>query len=182
MTQNSVSGNPTPTAIATSSHRRCFRAVAFSFSVASIRPRPHQSPSVMTTQYWLVKSEPEAYAWTDLVRDKRTAWTGVRSYPARLNLNAMRRGDQVLFYESVTTKAVIGIAEVIRTAFPDDTADEPGWVAVELAAVSALPHPVPLAAIKAEPRLANIALLRQSRLSVLLLSADAFARIVKLGN
>jgi predicted RNA-binding protein with PUA-like domain len=136
----------------------------------------------MTTQYWLVKSEPEAYAWTDLVRDRRTAWTGVRNYQARIHLNAMRPGDRVFFYESVTTKAVVGIAEVTKAAFPEKTADEPGWVAVELAAVSALPRPVPLAAIKAEPKLAGIALLRQSRLSVTPLTADAFARIVKLGR
>ena len=84
----------------------------------------------MTTQYWMVKSEPDAYAWADLVRDKRTAWTGVRNYQARIHLKAMRPGDQVFFYESVTTKAVVGIAEVTKPAFPDETADEPGWVAL----------------------------------------------------
>lgn len=129
-----------------------------------------------------MKSEPEAYAWTDLVRDRRTAWTGVRSFPARLNLQRMRRGDRVLFYESVTTKAVIGIAEVTKPAFPDTTADEPGWVAVGLKAVEPLGQPVTLAQIKAEPALADIALLRQSRLSVLPLSAEAYQRIVKLGQ
>lgn len=182
MTQKRTSGNPTPTAVAASSQRTCFRAVAFSLSVGSIAPRPHQTLPAMTTQYWLVKSEPEAYAWADLVRDSRTAWTGVRSFPARLNLKAMRAGDRVLFYESVTTKAVVGLAEVTQTAFPDPTADEPDWVAVELAAVSALPRPVPLAAIKADPKLATIALIRQSRLSVMPLPADAFRRIVKLGG
>jgi len=136
----------------------------------------------MTTQYWLVKSEPEAYAWTDLVRDRRTAWTGVRNYAARLNLNAMKRGDRVLFYESVTTKAVVGIAEVTKTSFPDDTADEPGWVAVELKAVEPLAQPVTLAQIKAEPSLADIPLLRQSRLSVMPLPAAAFKKIVQLGG
>ncbi len=136
----------------------------------------------MTTQYWLVKSEPEAYAWTDLVRDRRTAWTGVRNYAARLNLNAMQRGDRVLFYESVTTKAVVGIAEVTKTAFPDDTADEPGWVAVELKAVEPLAQPVTLAQIKTEPSLAEIPLLRQSRLSVMPLPAAAFKKIVQLGG
>lgn len=136
----------------------------------------------MTTQYWLVKSEPESYAWSDLVRDRRTAWTGVRSFPARLHLNQMRRGDRVLFYESVTTKAVLGIAEVTKPAFPDTTADEPGWVAVELKAVEPLSRPVSLAAIKQEPALAGIALLRQSRLSVTPLSADAYKRIVALGG
>jgi predicted RNA-binding protein with PUA-like domain len=92
----------------------------------------------MTTQYWLVKSEPDSYAWSDLVRDRKTAWTGVRNYQARIHLNTMQTGDRVLFYESVTTKAVAGIAEVTKTAFPDSTADEPGWVAVELAASAAV--------------------------------------------
>jgi len=136
----------------------------------------------MTTQYWLVKSEPAAYAWSDLVRDRRTAWTGVRNFAARLHLNGMRRGDRVLFYESVTTKAVLGLAEVTKTAFPDTTADEPGWVAVELAAKTALAKPVTLAQIKAEPALAGIPLLRQSRLSVMPLTAEVFERIVKLGS
>lgn len=136
----------------------------------------------MTTQYWLVKSEPEAYSWADLVRDRQTAWTGVRSNPARLNLTRMLRGDRVLFYESVTTKAVVGIAEVAKTAFPDPTADEPGWMAVELKAVVPLKQPVTLAQIKAEPALADIALLRQSRLSVVPLSSNAFRRIVEMGG
>lgn len=136
----------------------------------------------MTTQYWLVKSEPEAYAWSDLVRDRHTDWTGVRNYAARLNLNAMKVGDPVLFYESVTTKAVVGIAEVTKTAFPDTTADEPGWVAVELKAVAPLAQPVTLEQIKADSALAGIALVRQGRLSVSPLTAAAYKRIVKLGS
>lgn len=136
----------------------------------------------MTTQYWLVKSEPGAYAWTDLVRDGRTAWTGVRNYQARIHLNAMRRGDRVLFYESVTTKAVVGLAEVTKPAFPDPTAAEPGWVAVEIRCVRPLPRAVTLAQIKSWPALAEIALLRQSRLSVMPLRESEFAAIVKLGG
>lgn len=136
----------------------------------------------MTTQYWLVKSEPDAYAFSDLLRDRRTAWTGVRNYAARLHLKAMQPKNRVLFYESVTTKAVVGLCEVTRAAFPDTTADEEGWVAVELKAVTALPQPVTLAQIKAEPTLKDIALLRQSRLSVVPLSRAAFDRIVKLGG
>ena len=136
----------------------------------------------MTTQYWLVKSEPDAYAWNDLVRDRRTDWTGVRNYQARIHLNAMRRGDRVLFYESVTTKAVVGIAEVTKTAFPDTTAEEPGWVAVELKAVAPLARPVTLPEIKADRALADIPLLRQSRLSVMPLTAAAFNRIVQLAG
>jgi predicted RNA-binding protein with PUA-like domain len=136
----------------------------------------------MTTQYWLVKSEPEAYAWADLVRDGRTDWTGVRTYQARIHLNAMKRGDRALFYESVTTKAVLGIAEVTKTAFPDTTADEDGWVAVELKPVAAFAQPVTLAEIKAKPALAKMALLRQSRLSVSPLTAKEYATLVKLGG
>lgn len=137
----------------------------------------------MTTQYWLVKSEPDAYAFSDLLRDRHTAWTGVRNYAARLHLKAMRPKDRVLFYESVTTKAVVGLSEVTRAAFPDTTADAAeGWVAVELKAVAALARPVTLAQIKAEPALEDIALLRQSRLSVMPLSRAAFDRLVKLGG
>ena len=136
----------------------------------------------MTTQYWLVKSEPEAYAFADLLRDRKTEWTGVRNYAARLHLNAMQPGDRVLFYESVTTKAVVGLAEVTRSAFPDRTADEDGWVAVELKAVGALPAPVTLVQIKEAPALKDIALLRQSRLSVMPLKRAEFDRLVKLGG
>ena len=136
----------------------------------------------MTTQYWLVKSEPDAYSFADLLRDQQTAWTGVRNYAARLHLNAMRPRDRVLFYESVTTKAVVGTAEVTRAAFPDTTADEEGWVAVELKAGAALPSPVTLAQIKSAPKLKNIALLRQSRLSVLPLQKEEFELITKLGG
>jgi predicted RNA-binding protein with PUA-like domain len=135
----------------------------------------------MQPQHWLVKSEPEAYSWADFERDKRTAWTGVRNYQARLHLNAMRPGDRVLFYESVGPKAVAGLAEVTKPSFPDTTAEEPGWVAVELKCGRALPQPVSLAQIKAEAALADIALIRQSRLSVLPLSAAEYALIVKLG-
>ncbi len=137
----------------------------------------------MTTQYWLVKSEPDAYAFSELLHDRRTAWTGVRNYAARLHLKAMRPKDRVLFYESVTTKAVVGLCEVTRAAFPDTTADAgEEWVAVELKAVAALPQPVTLAQIKAEPTLKDIALLRQSRLSVVPLARAAFERIVKLAG
>lgn len=135
----------------------------------------------MTTQYWLVKSEPETYSWHDLQRDGRTEWTGVRNNAARLHLRAMRPGDRVFFYESMTTKAVLGVAEVTRAAYPDPTADEPGWVAVELKAVKGLKRPVTLAEIKAEPKLADIALLRISRLSVQPLDRASFQLIAKMG-
>jgi predicted RNA-binding protein with PUA-like domain len=135
----------------------------------------------MTIQYWLVKSEPDAYAWTDLVRDGRTDWTGVRNYQARNHLKTMRPGDRVFFYESVTTKAVVGLAEVSRACFPDKTADEDGWVAVELKPVAALPSPVTLDQVKTTPALKDTALLRQSRLSVMPLTAAEFKTIAKLG-
>ncbi len=135
----------------------------------------------MTTQYWLVKSEPETYSWDDFVRDKRTDWTGVRNYAARLHLKAMRPGDEVLFYHSNEGKCVVGVARVTRPAFPDKTADEDGWVAVELVPVVALKQPVTLAQIKTEAMLNDIALVRQGRLSVMPLKAAEFARIRKLG-
>jgi predicted RNA-binding protein with PUA-like domain len=136
----------------------------------------------MTTQYWLVKSEPDTYGWTDLIRDKKTSWTGVRNYAARLHLNAMRVGDRVFFYESMTTKAVLGIAEVARAAYPDATADEPGWVAVDLKAIEPLKQPVTLEQIKAESALKDMALLRISRLSVQPVKAAEFKYILKLSQ
>jgi predicted RNA-binding protein with PUA-like domain len=141
-----------------------------------------KSPKTPALQHWLVKSEPDTYAWSDFVREGSTAWTGVRNYAARLHLNAMRPGDQVLFYESMTTRAVVGTAEVARAAFPDPTAEEPGWVAVQLAAGRALPHPVSLDRIKADPPLAKMTLLRISRLSVQPVTAAEYARILKLGT
>lgn len=134
----------------------------------------------MTTQYWLMKSEPESYAWTDLVRDGKTAWTGVRNYAARIHLNAMKAGDRAFFYESMGPKAVVGVMEITRTAFPDETADEPGWVAVEVKAREALPHPVTLTRIKAEPSLAKMDLLRLSRLSVQPVTKAEFDKILKM--
>jgi len=135
----------------------------------------------MTTQYWLVKTEPEAYSWETFVKDKRTDWTGVRNYQARNHLKSMRKGDEVLFYASVTTKAVLGRATVTKPAFPDTTADEESWVAVELKAGAALRSPVSLEQIKSEPSLKDIALLRQSRLSVMPLSETEFKKIASLG-
>ncbi len=135
----------------------------------------------MTTQYWLVKSEPEAYSWDNLVRDGKTAWTGVRNYTARIHLNTMRVGDNVLFYHSVTDKSIVGIARVSKTAFPDTTADENGWVAVELTPLKPFAKPVTLAQIKAESSLKDIGLVRQGRLSVMPLKAAEYAKLVKLG-
>jgi predicted RNA-binding protein with PUA-like domain len=136
----------------------------------------------MTTQYWLVKTEPSTYAFSDLQRDGRTDWTGVRNHAARLHLNAMRPGDRVLVYHSGGDKAVTGTAEVTRPAFPDKTADEPGWVAVELTARRPLETPVTLAQVKAAPALAKMALIRISRLSVQPVTAGEFKEVLKLGG
>jgi predicted RNA-binding protein with PUA-like domain len=118
--------------------------------------------------YWLLKSEPEVFSWADQLRAGTEPWTGVRNHAAKRHLAAMRRGDRAFFYHSNTGREIVGIVEVVREAYPDPTA-EPGspWVAVDVRAVAPLPRPVPLAAIKAEPRLANLALVRQARLSVM---------------
>jgi predicted RNA-binding protein with PUA-like domain len=131
-------------------------------------------------KYWLVKQEPEAYSWEDFVRDGLTEWTGVRNFQARNNLRAMRKGDAVLFYHSVSDKAVVGIARVTRAAFPDPTAKEGDWTAVELKPVKPLRAPVTLEQIKAEPKLREIALLRNSRLSVQPLGKTEFELICRL--
>jgi predicted RNA-binding protein with PUA-like domain len=133
-------------------------------------------------KHWLVKSEPSAYSWTDLVRDGRTFWDGVRNFQARNNLRAMTAGDRVLVYHSVTDKEVVGIARVAKEAYQDPTTDDERWVVVDLEPLEPLAQPVTLAAIKAEPTLRNVALLKQSRLSVLPLTAAEFAAIVKLAG
>ena len=117
--------------------------------------------------YWLMKSEPEAYSWDDLVRDGGTEWDGVRNNAATLNLKAMKAGDRAFLYHSVSDKAVVGIMEIVREAQPDPKA-KPGerWVSVRVEPVDKLPRPVTLAEIKGEPRLADIELIRQSRLSI----------------
>ncbi len=161
----------------------CGSALACRAAIRKItRTMPAKKSAPKPAAHWLVKSEPNSYAWADLVSDGRTAWTGVRNYAARLHLSAMRPGDHVLFYESVTTKAVMGVAEITRAAFPDTTAEEAGWVAVELRAVQTLRTPVALAQIKSEPTLANIMLVRQGRLSVMPLAPAEFARMVALGD
>jgi len=133
-------------------------------------------------QYWMVKQEPTSYSWNDFVKDGRTAWTGVRNFQARKNLRAMRKGDQVLFYHSVVGKDVVGIAKVAAEAYPDPTATDGEWVCVDLMPVRALQRPVPLPEIKAAPRLREIALVKQSRLSVIPLTADEFHEIARLGT
>ncbi|MDB5263326.1 MAG: ubiquinol-cytochrome reductase [Adhaeribacter sp.] len=133
-------------------------------------------------QYWLVKSEPEAYSWADLVKDGKTSWTGVRNFQARNNLAQMKKDDLVLFYHSVSEKSVVGIARVANEAYPDNTTDDTRWQAVDLAPNHAFKKAVTLEQIKKENRLENIALLKQSRLSVMPLKPEEFEIILGLGN
>jgi len=114
--------------------------------------------------YWLMKSEPSSYSWDSLVRDGKTLWDGVRNNAARLHLRAMKPGDQAFFYHSMDDKAVVGIMKITGTGQPDG--EDGSWVKVPVEPVRALAKPVTLAAIKAEPRLAKMELIRQSRLSV----------------
>jgi predicted RNA-binding protein with PUA-like domain len=136
----------------------------------------------MPRNHWLVKQEPEAYAWSQFVTDGRTPWTGVRNFQARNHLRAMRAGDLVLYYHSVTGKEVVGIARVDREHFPDPTAEEGDWSAVEFVPVKALKKPVSLDTLKADAATRDIPLIRQSRLSVMPLTAEAFQRILELGG
>jgi len=116
--------------------------------------------------YWLVKSEPFKYSWDQFEKDKKTFWDGVRNYAARNNLKAMKKGEQVFYYHSNEGVEVVGIAEVVKEFYQDPTTTEEAWVVVDLKPVKKLKKPVPLGAIKAEPRLANMALVKLSRLSV----------------
>jgi predicted RNA-binding protein with PUA-like domain len=130
--------------------------------------------------YWLVKQEPEAYSFDDLVKDGTTDWTGVRNFQARNNLKAMKKGDKVLFYHSVSEKSVVGVTEVSKEHYPDPT-DE-NWSAVEIKAVKKLKNPVTLEQVKANGALNNIALVRQSRLSVLPLTRDEYEEILSMAG
>ena len=130
--------------------------------------------------FWLVKQEPSSYSWADFVGDGKTTWTGVRNFAARNNLRKMRTGDEVLFYHSGEEKAVVGIAKVTRTAYPDPTAKEGDWSTVDLAAVKPLARPVTLREIKGNSRLKAIPLVRQSRLSVMPLAEADFREILNM--
>ncbi len=136
----------------------------------------------MAKNYWLVKSEPEAYSWDTFVKDGRTAWTGVRNFQARNNLRAMKKGDLVAFYHSVTDKQIVGLAKVDKEAYPDATAKEGDWSCVDLVPAKPLKQPVTLAAIKADKALSEMALLKQSRLSVTPLTATQFERLLELAG
>lgn len=136
-------------------------------------PLPHMA-------YWILKTEPSTYSWSDLVREKRTAWTGVRNYAAAKNLRAMKAGDLAFIYHSGDDKAAVGVAKVVRAAYQDPTTKE-AWVAVDVAPVKALASPVTLAMMKADKALAGMTMVRQGRLSVSPVTAVEWKRILTLG-
>ena len=136
-------------------------------------------------KHWLVKTEPEAYSFAQLQKDKTTAWTGVRNYTARINLRAMAKGDEIFVYHSMSDKAIVGLATVVKAAYPDPTVepDEKGeWVCVDLKAGKAFPKPVTLEAVKAHRTLKEMQLVRQSRLSVAPVTEAEAAQLRKLGG
>ncbi len=130
--------------------------------------------------HWLIKSEPSAYSWSQFVKDKKTSWTGVRNAQAAINLKAMKPGDRCFFYHSNEGKEIVGIAEVAKAAYPDPTDKDGKAVTVDVKAVEPVKKPVTLAAIKADPRLKDFGLVRQSRLSVVPVSDAQWALIIKM--
>jgi predicted RNA-binding protein with PUA-like domain len=137
---------------------------------------------VVSARHWLIKQEPTAYAWADLEAEGKTAWTGVRNFQARNNLASMQRGDPVLFYHSGSEKAVVGIARIVRAAYPDPTSSDERWVCVDVAPRRALKRPVTLGEIRGRPLLKDIGLVRNSRLSVIPLTPDEFDEIVRMSE
>jgi predicted RNA-binding protein with PUA-like domain len=131
---------------------------------------------------WLVKSEPNAYSWDDLVKEKRTAWTGVRNAQAANNLKAMKPGDRVLFYHSGVGLEIVGLAEVAKAYYPDPSDKSGRYGAVDIKPVMPLKTPVTLARIKAEPKLAGLGLVRQSRLSVMPVAPAEWKLLCKMGG
>ena len=136
----------------------------------------------MPKQYWLVKQEPDSYAWTAFVADGKAAWTGVRNFQARNNLRAMKTGDLVLYYHSNVGKEVVGLARVVKKAYADPTAEEGDWSCVDLAPVKPLKQPVTLAQLKADPATKEMLLVTHSRLSVMPVSEPVFRRVLELSG
>jgi predicted RNA-binding protein with PUA-like domain len=130
--------------------------------------------------YWLVKSEPSTFSWDDLVRDKKTVWDGVRNFQARNNLKAMKKGDLAFFYHSNEDKAIVGIGKIIKEGYPEPKDND--WIAVDIAPDKKLKKPVTLAQIKADKRLANMVLVKASRLSVQPVKAEEFDLILALSE
>ena len=136
----------------------------------------------MSKRFWLMKSEPESYGWDRLVDDGGTLWDGVRNHRAKLNLQAMQVGDEAFFYHSVTGKEIIGIVEIVRAGLKDPKDESGTWAAVEIKPVRKLARPVTLAAIKADPALTDIELIRQSRLSVVEIKPNEWNRILTMAE
>ena len=136
----------------------------------------------MDVAHWLVKQEPTDYPWSQFVEEKKAAWTGVRNYQARNHLRGMRKNHPVLYYHSGDEKRVVGVAKVLREAYPDPTAKDGDWSAVDISPVTPLQHPVSLVAIRADANLKSILLVRNSRLSVIPLSKAEFTRILELAS
>ena len=132
--------------------------------------------------YWLAKSEPESYSWSQFVKDGHAAWTGVRNFQARNNLRAMKRGDIVCFYHSVTDKQIVGLSRVVKEAYPDATAEEGDWSCVDLEPLKPLKIPVTLETVKADKILKDSLLVKQSRISVTPLTRDQFERVLVLAE
>jgi predicted RNA-binding protein with PUA-like domain len=132
--------------------------------------------------YWLIKSEPSAYSWDQLVKDKKTSWTGVRNFQAQINLKAMKTGDRAFFYHSGEGKEIVGIAEVVKTAYPDSTDKEGKSVTVDFKAVEPVKKKVTLAEIKADPKFKEMKLVRQSRLSVSPVSDEHWKLLLKMAS
>ena len=133
-------------------------------------------------QFWLVKQEPSKYSCEEFLNDKKTYWDGVRNYQARNNLQAMKKGDQVFFYHSVVGKQIMGVAQVTRESYPDPTSDDPAWVVVDLKPIKPLKIPVNLEQVKSHPKLKEISLIKQSRLSVMPLTPSEYKIILEMGK
>jgi len=132
--------------------------------------------------YWLVKSEPSKYSWDQFVKDKKTFWDGVRNYGARNNLRDMKKGDDVFYYHSNEGMEIVGIAKVEKESYQDPTTDNKNWVVVDLKPVKKLKKPVTLSEIKAEPKLENMELVKNSRLSVQKVTKDEWNEILKMSE
>jgi predicted RNA-binding protein with PUA-like domain len=132
--------------------------------------------------YWLVKSEPDVYSWEQLQKDGETQWTGVRNYAARLHLRGMKKGDEVFFYHSNTGLEIVGIAKVSKEAYPDPTADDDTWSAVDIKPFKSLKKPVPLSVMKTDKTLKNMPLIRIGRLSVMPITADEYQKVLALSK
>ena len=132
--------------------------------------------------YWLVKTDPDTYSWETFLKDKSTPWDGVRNYQARNNLKLMKNNDKVLFYHSQSSKDVKGIAKVTKTYFQDPTTKDDRWVAVQLDPVKSFKNPVTLSQIKSDKKLSDIALIKQSRLSVMPLTKEEYDTICELSK